>query len=129
MIMSSKMAQATRDRSRSPRGSQPGSSALPLADLLLQKGILDERSVDFLKKAPSSLAAKVLLSLGPEVRNPSAFVTRKLTPILAGIAGNVQPTEVTAPWHLHSNDGLLQNNTGGRGQSTEVIIVHCNGSP
>lgn len=68
-----------RPRSRSPRrGGEHAFSTLPLADLLLHLQVLDDTSVDYLKKVPLAIAAEVLLAIGPGVRNPSAFVTNKL---------------------------------------------------
>jgi len=62
-------------------------SALPLADFMLRHGHLDERAVDMLKKAPLTMAQEVLLCIGPEVRNASALVTKRL----AEVMGNLGP--------------------------------------
>merc|ERR1712232_259373 len=40
-------------------------------------GVLDEGSADFLMKAHEALAKDIVSALGPDVRNPSAFVTRR----------------------------------------------------
>jgi hypothetical protein len=55
---------------------------IPLVGLLVQAQILDDKSADYLHKAPYGLASEVLLSLGPEVRNPSGFITSRLKPFL-----------------------------------------------
>lgn len=44
---------------------------------LLSRGVLDQRSADFLAKIPEASAWEILAALGPDVRNPSAFVTRE----------------------------------------------------
>lgn len=65
-------------------GKDAGASTLPIADLLLQLKVLDEKSVDFLKKAPADIAGQILLDIGPAVRNPSAFVTMRLRELTGG---------------------------------------------
>merc|ERR1712032_805813 len=52
------------------------SQAQALQELLL-RGVLDQRSADFLAKIPEASAWEILAALGPDVRNPSAFVTRE----------------------------------------------------
>lgn len=66
-------------------------SQLPIADLLLSLNVLDESSVDFLKKIPLEAAKDILVSIGPEVRNPSAFVTRRITTVMPGAAVGGRP--------------------------------------
>jgi len=140
-------ARMARERSRSPRRDAhhraPG--ALPLADLLLERGILDERSAELLRRAPRRAAEDVLLALGPDVRNPSAFVTRKLAPRHPGGEQQQPPAGAGAP------PSLLQAPGGGAAAALapllppqawaaapfscpppaagagEVILVHCNG--
>mmetsp|Transcript_109029 Transcript_109029/g.339799 ORF Transcript_109029/g.339799 Transcript_109029/m.339799 type:complete len:150 (-) Transcript_109029:90-539(-) len=46
-------------------------------DELVSRGILDQRSSDFLAKLPERAARDIVASLGPDVRNPSAFVTKE----------------------------------------------------
>lgn len=65
-------------------GDAPVTSSLPLADLLHEKGILDERAVELLKKAPIGLASGALLALGPNEPDPSAFIRDKLFNSRAG---------------------------------------------
>jgi len=131
------MARA-RERSRSPRlDAHHTSSAFPLADFLHERGILDERSVEFLKKTPRKAAEDVLLSLSPEVRNPSAFVTRKLAPKLAGQTGDVPaPDGYQAPQHGYQappqqNGGANPALQAWAAQFPQpvgdVLLVHCNG--
>lgn len=126
---------------------------MPLAEFLLQRGILDERSVDFLKKAPVRLAGETLLSLGPEVRNPSAYITGKLAPHISEpavthVGGSL---EATAAWRGSSTSpvqGAPQRHVIGAASAGhvigsvnavqvpppaanggEAITVHVNGSP
>mmetsp|Transcript_87853 Transcript_87853/g.137568 ORF Transcript_87853/g.137568 Transcript_87853/m.137568 type:complete len:366 (-) Transcript_87853:52-1149(-) len=122
------------ERERSPRRGIPGLNSIPLGDFLLQRGILDERSVDYLKKAPIALASEVLLSLGPEVRNPSAFVTNKLKPYL-GSARDAAPG-LAPPWQ--DRGGISLSSTAApvespwrppRDVDSDEFIVHCNGEP
>ena len=47
---------------------------------------LKKRFVDFLKKPPIRLAGEILLSLGPEVRDPSAYFTGKVVPHIGDAA-------------------------------------------
>lgn len=61
-----------------------GASSLPLADFLHQRGILDERTVELLKKAPIGLASRALLALGPSEPDPSAFIKDELMNSRAG---------------------------------------------
>merc|ERR1739838_65129 len=44
---------------------------------LVSRGILDDRSADFLLKLPERAAWDIVNRIGPDVRNPSAFVTRE----------------------------------------------------
>lgn len=52
---------------------------------LLNQGVLDEGSADFLSKAPENEAKEIVSCLGPDVRNPSAFVTRRLKSLRLGL--------------------------------------------
>jgi hypothetical protein len=55
----------------------PWHSQTQALDTLVDQGILDQRSADFLQKLPETAAWEILANVGPEVRNPSAFVTRE----------------------------------------------------
>merc|ERR1712054_430882 len=54
---------------------------------LVQHGILDDGSADFLMKASDSQVKDIMSSLGPDVRNPSAFVTRRCKEMQGGGKG------------------------------------------
>merc|ERR1712224_451034 len=47
-------------------------------NLLCEWQVLDEGSADFLSKATNQDALNIVSALTPDVRNPSAFVTRKM---------------------------------------------------
>lgn len=75
---------------------------------LVSWGLLDESSASFLLKASEAQAKEILASLGPEARNPSAIVTKKVKDLQQ--CGSL-------PY-----DELLAN-------SLDVLCVHCNGFP
>jgi len=50
---------------------------------LVARGVLDQRSSDYLTKIPEEAALEIVSALGPEVRNPSAFVTKEVRKRLA----------------------------------------------
>lgn len=80
---------------------------------LLSLGVLDEGSADFLSKAPEQHAKEIVASLGPDVRNPSAFVTRKLRELRVDFASSHRAeTAMAAPMPC-----------------VEQFLVHRNGAP
>lgn len=85
------------ERERSPRrGGVAGPAGIPLAALLFERGILDESSADYVQKAPYEVACEVLMTLGPEVRNPSGYVTRRVKELSRGAA---PVARAPAAWH------------------------------
>merc|ERR1711871_794135 len=70
----------------------------------------DEGSADFLMKAPEEAAKEIVASLGPDVRNPSAFVTRKLK------------------WLQHEGGGKGKGNVQAGVKTGETFTVHFQGS-
>ncbi|CAK0817768.1 unnamed protein product [Prorocentrum cordatum] len=110
-----------RDRSRSPRGRGFGpQDEFPLVDFLVSRHILDDRSAGALRKAPRESAIEVLVSLGPEVRNPSAFVTRRLAPSMGHQDNGAAPAGAGGSWH--PNQGEMN-----RSETPGVIHVWANG--
>merc|ERR1719487_2501473 len=53
--------------------------------------ILDQNSAAFLLKASDGEAKEALTALGPQVRNPSAVLTRKLKEMAQGYGVSLQP--------------------------------------
>eukprot|EP00930_Biecheleria_cincta_P084188 TRINITY_DN73683_c0_g1_i1.p1 TRINITY_DN73683_c0_g1~~TRINITY_DN73683_c0_g1_i1.p1 ORF type:complete len:245 (+),score=25.07 TRINITY_DN73683_c0_g1_i1:54-788(+) len=102
-------------------------SSLPLADLLHERGILDERSVELLKKAPIGLASAALLALGPNEPHPSAFIRDKLMHARAGgvkesakffSIAEVQATSTPPPKPRRPSSALQPGNNGDRTDRT-----------
>merc|ERR1712228_811751 len=66
-------------------------------------GILDDGCADYLMKAPEHVAKDIVKQLGPEVRNPSAFITRSLKKLQlnpnAQQPAHVQAWQPPAAWH------------------------------
>lgn len=115
-----------RERSRSQRHRGPG---LPLAELLLQHKILDERSVELLRRAAPGAAEEVLLSLGPEVRNPSAYVTTRLSQLPPNAVAPAGPSGASPsgppPPPPPPNTSLP---TPWRSAPATVLTIHCGGT-
>jgi len=83
---------------------------------LVRSGVLDEGSADFLMKAPEQEVKDIIASLGPEVRNPSAFVTRKVRELLGG--GGPPPQELPRG----------AGGGGGGGGGGQTLVIHHSGA-
>eukprot|EP00812_Abedinium_dasypus_P009021 NODE_2740_length_884_cov_488.034982.p1 GENE.NODE_2740_length_884_cov_488.034982~~NODE_2740_length_884_cov_488.034982.p1 ORF type:complete len:267 (+),score=77.22 NODE_2740_length_884_cov_488.034982:59-802(+) len=86
--------------------SLPWQSQAQAIQLLVSWGVLDEGSADFLAKASQQLAKETVAALGPDVRNPSAFVTKLLREVTGRPHGQTlqQPVETLT---LHCNGALV----------------------